>query len=203
MNCSKIAGELIFQHLSVSKISVKYGVTKTEVVKTLFKFLATFPKSSHNAHIKQRLKVELAKEFLASQSSTLDFAEEYDINPSYFRKLMNEVVDDPKIINSDVLADKLFRKVMDGASIKSRYMPKRIVKYIAQSYVSEERFSQYDLANIYSTQRGTISSILKRAIAENIVDDITAEKIIAKIRGYNKSVDAYNAAFDKRETLNS
>lgn len=118
-----------------------------------------------------------------------------------FRKLMKEIIEDTKLIPSEALATKLFVKTMDGTAVLSKSVPKRIVKQIAQHYVDHNHFTQDDLASIYVTRRETISAILKRAIAENIVDDITAEKIVVQIRSHCKSVDAYSAAFDKRAKL--
>lgn len=198
MNCSKIASEILFKRLSISQIAKKYNISKAEVVQSIFDFFTTFPNSSHIPSIKHRFKVELTKEFLAYTSPTFYFAEEYGIDIRIFRKLMKEVIDDQHIIKSDAVAINLFRKTMDGVAIIAKYVPKRIVKQIAISYVNDSHLSQYNLANIYGTRRDTISLLLKRAISENIVDDVTAEKIFVLVRSYSTAVDGYIAAFDKR-----
>lgn len=201
MNCSKIASEIRFNHLSITQISAKYNMTKAEVVKLILNFFATFPNSSHTPSIKYRFKVELTKEFLASNSSSFDFAEEYGINPTVFRNIMREVIEDYQLIKSDAVAINLFKKTFDGVSVISKYVPKRIVKQVAESYANDKYITQYTLSSIYGIRRSVIASLLKRAIAENIVDDTTAEKIIVIIRSYSKAVDGYSEAFDKRAKL--
>lgn len=201
MNCSKIAASLLFEHLSISQIADKYSMSKADVVKSIFNFFKTFPNSSHKPCIEHRLKIELTKDFLASNSSALDFAEEYGMTACAFRKLMNEIIDDTKTIASDALADKLFKKTMESTTINIKSVPKRIVKQIAHNYAYEQFLSQDDLANIYCTRRETIAAILRRGIAENIIDDLTAEKIVVQIRSFNKPIESYCEAFDKREKL--
>ncbi|MBQ8043899.1 MAG: hypothetical protein IJ272_07120 [Clostridia bacterium] len=201
MSSSKIACEFIFNRFSISHISEKNGMSKAEVVKSIFSFLKSHPNSSHKESIRRKLKIELAKAFLSSPASPDRFAEEYGMDPRDFRKLMKEVVDDYDIVSSDTLADKLFRKVMAGTVLVAKYIPKRIVKQIALIYVCENHYTQDGLASIYGTRRETIAAILRRGIAENILDDVTAEKVIVQIRSYNKSIDSYDQAFDERAKL--
>ena len=203
MNCSKITAALLFEHLSISQISDKYNISKADVVKSIFQFFKLYPNSSHNLAIQRRLKVEITKSFLASNSSTLDFAEEYGMTAGAFRKLMSEIIDDTKTIASDALADKLFKKTMESTAIVVKRVPQRIVKLISHNYACEQFLSQDDLANIYCTRRETIAAILRRGIAENIIDDLTAEKIVVQIRSFNKPIESYCEAFDKREKLKS
>lgn len=201
MSCSKIASDLLFKRLSLSQIAETHNISKAEVVKSISKFFVCFPNSCHNDSIRYRFKFELTKAFLLSNTSTLNFADEYGMDVRIFRKLMKEIIDDPKLISSDILASKLFTKTMAGTAIVARYVPNRIVKRIAEYYVCKKPYTQDGLASIYCTTRETISAILQRAIAENIVDDVTAEKIIIRIRRYSNSIDAYADAFDKRAKL--
>ena len=198
MNNSKIACEFILNRFSISYIAEKNNMSKAEVVKSIFGFLINHPNTSYKGKIKRKLKIELTKQFLASHVNTEVFSEEYGMDVTSFRKLMREVIDDYELVQSNALANKLFIKLMSGTYIKSKYVPKRIVKQICLLYVGENYLTQDDLASIYGTRRETIASIFKRGIAENIIDDVTADKIIMKVSCYNKSVEAYDLAFDER-----
>ena len=201
MNSSKIACDIRFNHLSIAQIAEKYNISKAEVVKLILSFFASFPNSTHTPAIRNRFKAELTKEFLASNSSSADFAEEHGISASAFRNIMREVIEDYHLIKSDAVAMNLFQKTFDGVAVISKYVPKRIVKQIAVTYANAKHISQYDLASMYGIRRSVISSLLKRAIAENLIDDVTADKIFVFVRGYSKAVDGYSKAFDQRERL--
>jgi len=199
MNTSKITCDFLFKRFSISQLATNNQITKADIVKSILSFLRSHPQSSNKNQIKHKLKIELAKDFLRYPGKPESFCEEYGVNPKEFRKLMREVIDDYNIIPSDSLADKLFKKVMSDTVIVTKCIPKRIVKQIARIYVSSNHITQDGLASLYGTRRETIACILKRGISENILDDVTAEKVIVQVRSYNKSVDSYDLAFDERE----
>lgn len=201
MNTSKITFDFLFKRLSISQAAKANNMTTAEVVKAILSFLKAHPATSYKVQIKHRLKFWLVKDFLAFPGTPETFAKEYGVDPATFRKYMREAVDDDTIIASDVVADKLFRKMMVGTTIISRSVPRRVIKQIALLYVGKTHHTQDSIASIYGTRRETIAILLRRGIAENIVDDVTAEKIAVKIRSYNKSVDSYDLAFAKRENL--
>lgn len=203
MNDSKIAFEFILNGFNIEYLADKFNMSKADVVNKLFKFLKTHPESSWYAKIYLNLKKVLAKAFLSTTKRREDFAKDYGMSDPKFVALMKEVIEDTNLIPSDTVADRLFRKLTLHSFMTANNVPKRMIMVMAKYYTCDRsNYSLKSLAASYGVDTASMSAFLRRGISENILDDLLAEKVYAKVRD-TKSIPtnclrAFDAAFDKR-----
>lgn len=205
MNDSKIAFEFIRNNFRIEYVAEKLSMSKGDVVSNIFSFLKTHPESSWYAKIDQNLKKELVKAFLATVKRRDDFAKEYGMTNSQFVALMKDIIEDTKLIPSDNLADRIFRKLTLHNSMTSSTVPPRIIIIMAKYYTCDKTcYSQKSLAASYGIEIASLSCLLRRGISENILDDLLAEKVYAKVRDTKhipvNCLRAFDTAFDNRHS---
>lgn len=206
MNSAKLACDFLGTNLTLENLAKKYSVDKSDIVKAIRKYRKSHLNSNLSAQLDRKLKIILTKNFLSFTGRRDDFAIQYGLSEKEFVTLMLEVIEDTCIVRHDILANKIFLKLTLYKTYSSASVPNRIVRIIAEYYVDNEKhMSQDALASIYGIQRSSISSILRRGIAEGIVDDELANKIYSKVRNCKYATNAmirlYDVAFDKREQL--
>ena len=201
LNYARIACEYVISPLSIFALAKKLDVSTADIVAAVFQYLREYPESSWHEKIDRKVKTDLAKLFLQYPGTKYNFLEEYKIKEYSFIRLICSVLDDPDIIKSNAIAETLFCKATDEAPINSSHFPKRIIRRIAWRYVNHDPATQDALANIYGVSRATIAAVLKRGIAENILDDTTASMVFVCVKSHANpnTMKSYLAAFDTRE----
>lgn len=204
MNSSKIACDFLTSKLKLEILAEQNNITKADCFHALFVFCKTHPQSSLLPKIRRKLKANIAASFLSYGGARDKFAAEYGMSEHKLISIIYEVVDDHSLLPNDTAADRLFRKLTQGRVFCVASMPKRIVNIIGKYYTNSP-ISQSALAKSYGINDFSISTILRRGIADGIFDEELANKVYAKVRDCKymtkSTMKAYNAAFDKRMAL--
>lgn len=203
MNNAKTACEYIVSNHSIDYLTKKHNLSEAEVVKAIFNFMKSYPESSWHEKIERKLKIDIKDAFLAFPGRRDVFLEKYGFDKHFFFQYIYSIIEDYTIVPSEAKAEKLYIKLLDSELIITKYVPKRIIKRIASLYINSVPVTQKAIACLYNTSRGIIASILRRGIAENIIDDVTAEKVYIRVNCNMMNAKSYAEAFNKRDLLKS
>ena len=180
MNDSKIVFDYIRRSSTIDSVANEQNESVAAVTAGILRFLKSHPESSYYDKISRKVKVELTKLFLSSKLPAKDFAEKYGLGETRFISLVGEVIDNSQLVTSDALADKLYRKLLYNRTSLGAYTPKRNIQIIAKVYVSSPYITQLEIAYSYNISRRSLASLLKRGIAEGILDHDLAEQVVFK-----------------------
>ena len=204
MNEVKLVKDFACSKLSIAQLATKYEATIPEVIKGIKQFVKNFSNLEWSVKVDRMLKCEILRMFLSSVKKVDEFVEEIGMSESKFIDFIREVIEDREIIPSNSLADRIYRKAVERKRISYNFTPDRIIQYVAYRYISDKHITQALVGSFYGISGATVGHMLRRGIAEDIVDEDTADRIFAKIRTcyHNRTSAAilasYNAAFDKR-----
>lgn len=184
-------------------LAEKYNMSKADILSQTDKYSQKTKSNTLASFIKTKYKKYLLKDFIASFKKPEDFAAEYGLSTTKFLKLMAEIVEDRELVPSDGLADNVYSKAIHGLTVTYSRFPERIVYIIAKRYTQDRHATQESVGIVYDIDKSTVSNILRRGIAEDIIDDDTAELVFSRVvtafRVCPKYViRAYEEAFDKR-----
>lgn len=180
MNDSKIAFDYIRESSTLASVSNEQNQPLGTITRSILNFLKSHPDSSYYNRIYRKLKVELTKLFILSHTTAKKFAEQYGLGELQFIRIVGEVIDDPTIVTSDALADKIYRMLLHNRNSLGLLTPKRNVCIIARLYAYSQEISQSSIAYFYNISRCSIAAILKRGITEGILSKDLAEKVACK-----------------------
>lgn len=203
MNEIKITRDFILYKLTLPQLSQRYDASIPEVIRAITKFVKNC-RFSWTYKVKCRLKLEVLRMFLCSHLELSEFAIKLGTSERTFFDFIKEVIEDRNLIPDNSVANAIYVKAMEHKQIKYRFVPDRIVQYIAYLYVKDKHITQASIGGFYGISDTTIGKILRRGIAEDIIDEDTADKIFAKVRtcyhnGTSETVlNSYLSAFDSR-----
>ena len=180
MNTSRIAFEYLSRSSSISSVATSLNLCQKDIVPAILNFMRTHPESSYNEKIFKKLVYELIGNFLLSNINADYFAEEYGLRTIEFIKLATRAIDDTNIIHSDALADKIYRQLLHERASLGKFTPKRIIKIMAERYISDTWITQSAMALSYGISRCSVGYLLNRGIEEKILSPTLAEAVQIK-----------------------
>ena len=180
MNTSTITFSYLQSSSNILSVAEALELDQSDIAKAILDFMRTHPESSYNAKAFKKLSLELISKFLESNLDADIFAEKYGLRTIQFIKIVVLAIDDDNIIHSDVLADKIYRRLLRNRTSLGRYTPKRIIRMIASYYVKYKWVTQNSIATSYGLSRCSIGYLLKRGIEEKILSESLAEAVASK-----------------------
>lgn len=180
MTDSKIASEYLRVSSTLTSVTEELNLTRADVGRAIMSFMCSHKESSYTPKIRRKFGIELTKSFLVSNKTAKDFAEENGLLETPFIILVGEIIDDPSIMSSDYLADKIYRKLLTNRKSLGKYTPNRILKIISKQYVSSKWITQQAIAYSYNISRNSVATLLRLAIERGILKKDLADMVISK-----------------------
>ena len=180
MTDSQIALDYLKRSSTIPSICDEYSLSKADVVASITNFIKMFPESIYRARAYRKLQTELYTTFYKSNVSVKEFASEYGMKIMAFSTLISEAIDDTSIIKSDVIAYKVYKKLLYEGHSLGKLTPKRIVRLMAEQYVSDSHITQRSIARQYGISRSYIIVLFRQAIESGYFSHNLAEQVMTK-----------------------
>lgn len=182
MNNSKITFEYVKGSANLDSTAEDFHISKSQAVQAILVFLKNHPESSWYAKILRKLQVEITKSFLDSDCNAEEFAECYGMTEYKFICFMSKIIDDTSLVTSNALAKKLYLKLLKDRYSIGAQTPKRVIRIIGATYISDNWITIDSVANMYGLSHSSVSYLLHRGVDREIFDDHLANLVSNKLQ---------------------